>query len=114
MYFTIHSMCDELLLEAGWPEEAANYNRGNFTCEGERCSEASFNRAGALNWYRREMQVLRDFSPTGHINDATRFGVIDAFKITDGQCWATADGRHFNPLVPQFVMKAFTHFEPVS
>ena len=111
MYFTIHSMCDELLLEAGWPEAAANYNRGNFSCEGERCSEASFNRKGALNWYRREMDVLRSFSPSGHIMDAHRFGVIDAFKITDGQCWATADGRHFNPLVPQFAMKAFTHFD---
>ena len=110
MYFTIHSMCDELLLEAGWPEEAANYNLGNFSCVGDRCGEASFNRQGALNWYRREMNVLRNFAPNGHISEATRFGVIDAFKITDGQCWATADGRHFNPLVPQFGMKAFTHF----
>lgn len=111
MYFTVHSTCDELLLEAGWPEQAAEYNRGNFSCEGERCREASFNRAGALNWYRREINVLRGFTSTGHLADANRFGVIDAFKVTDGQCWATADGRHFNPLVPQFVMKAFTHFD---
>ena len=107
MYFTIHSMCDDLLAEEGWAEEANRYNSGEGECEGVRCEEGAFNRKGAIHWYSREMSVLRN---QGH---ADRWGVVDAFKMTDGQCWATADGRHFNPLLPQFTMAAMSQSMPL-
>merc|ERR1712028_59769 len=80
MYSTIHSMCDELLIEEGWSAAANKYSSGKGKCEGVRCEEATFSRKGAMHWYSR--------------------------KMTDGQCWATGDGRHFNPLLPQFTMAA--------
>eukprot|EP00964_Phaeocystis_antarctica_P113138 scaffold77223_cov66-Phaeocystis_antarctica.AAC.2 len=107
MYFTIHSMCDDLLIEEGWPAAANKYNSGKGKCEGVRCEEATFNRKGAMHWYSREMSVLRN---KGH---ADRWGVVDAFKMTDGQCWATGDGRHFNPLLPQFTMAAMSQSMPL-
>ena len=107
MYFTIHSMCDHLLIEEGWPAAANRYNSGKGECEGARCMEATFNRKGAMHWYSREMSVLRK---EGH---AERWGVVDAFKMTDGQCWATSDGRHFNPLLPQFTMAAMSQSMPL-
>ena len=107
MYFTIHSMCDHLLVEEGWAAAANRYNSGKGECEGARCEEATFNRRGAMHWYSREMSVLRK---EGH---AERWGVVDAFKMTDGQCWATGDGRHFNPLLPQFTMAAMSQSMPL-
>jgi len=107
MYFTIHSMCDDLLVEEGWAAAADKYNSGKGKCEGVRCDEATFNRKGAMHWYSREMSVLRN---KGH---ADRWGVVDAFKMTDGQCWATGDGRHFNPLLPQFTMAAMSQSMPL-
>merc|ERR1711865_1017660 len=62
MYFTIHSMCDELLIEEGWSAAANKYNSGKGKCE--------------MHWYSREMSVLRN---KGH---ADRWGVVDAFKMT--------------------------------
>ncbi len=107
MYFTIHSMCDDLLIEEGWPAAATKYSSGKGKCEGSRCEEATFSRKGAVHWYSREMSVLRN---KGH---ADRWGVVDAFKMTDGQCWATADGRHFNPMLPQFTMAAMSQSMPL-
>jgi len=101
LYFTIHSMCDNLLFEDGWADMADRYNLGLGNCSQPRCTEATFNRRGAINWYQREMAVMRE------PERARTWGVIDAFKMTEGQCWATADGRHFNPIVPQFAMSAF-------
>merc|ERR1719149_101325 len=107
MYFTIHSMCDDLLIEEGWSAAANKYSSGKGKCEGVRCEEATFSRKGAMHWYSREMSVLRN---KGH---ADRWGVVDAFKMTDGQCWATGDGRHFNPLLPQFTMAAMSQSMPL-
>ena len=106
LYFTVHSMCDHLLLEDGWAETAKAYNAGRGECEGARCEDATFNRHGAVTYYQREMKVLRMKNHSSH------WGVIDAFKMTDGQCWATADGRHFNPLLPQFTFAAFAQQFP--
>ena len=104
-YFTIHSMCDDLLKEDGWTDMAYKYATGKANCTGRRCLDATFNRDGALNWFTREMSVL---SRPQH----SRWLPIEAFKMTDGQCWATADGRHFNPLLPQFSFSAMRSSHP--
>jgi hypothetical protein len=104
-YFTIHSMCDDLLKEDGWTDMAHKYANGRGNCTGKRCSEATFSRSGALTWFSRETSVLKK-------KQYSRWQPIEAFKLTDGQCWATADGRHFNPMLPQFTFSALTEKLP--
>lgn len=96
-YHTIHSVCNERLLPRE-AEEAARYLAGRGTCTWDGCQEATFTRDGSARWHDTEVRVVRTF-PRWQLPD------VDAFGLTDGQCWATSDGRHYDLLAPAMVMR---------
>ena len=100
-YYTVHSICDENLAPSKYRLEAAKYQSGEGRCSEPECEKATFTRKGSLDWYGAELRLLRDSS---------RWTRVEAFRTTDAQCWATADGRHYEPLVPKMVMAVLYHW----
>ena len=111
-YITTNAVCEERFT-GGYATAAASHQATERACldrlatfprwledikgSGELCADgnATLTRHGTHLLNLRERAALRPFEPGG-------LAVIDAFELTNGQCWATArnDGRHDSPLLP--------------
>ena len=97
----MHYVCDEkftgqwasVINSPDYLSNNAKYCKEN-SKNASLCLDFSFTSLGSKRLHARESAAIQRMkSPPA---------VVDAFSITDGQCWATksGDGRHYIPLIP--------------
>ncbi|GFR40276.1 hypothetical protein Agub_g456 [Astrephomene gubernaculifera] len=78
---------------------------GNIPALSYACREGLFVGHGTASLRRRMLLALREEKELRARGD--HVGVVDAYALTEGQCWASqsSDGRHYPYVVPMVVME---------